>query len=256
MRQKVQKLTDAIHDLIAGWDGVTAVTLGDTLEKDLYDPYFFIRYDVYFTDTLPSFAERQETLSFVQAYETSSCGMKDRFLADGLPVRIEYRNTAKVEKLLDAAVAGGEAFCDSSTYGLFRLKDFNILTDSTNWLKTCREKMEKLPDSFYSVIARRQVASLEHVVSDMGAAIVKEDELFFHISMGRFLEYTLETLYSLNKKLDPGPRARAVDHLTSLPESFRTRLEILIQDQSSFSPRQKFEIAELVATSLYNMASF
>jgi hypothetical protein len=104
MKHKTKMLVDRFAGIFSQWPGVVCVALNEAALPDTLDPYFALILDVYYTGSIPESGER-----FAQfgkdavVFETSSTGIKDRFLIGDLPVRVEYKFTSQVDERVSIA---------------------------------------------------------------------------------------------------------------------------------------------------------
>lgn len=256
MRQKVERVAASLAEKIAGWPCVEAITLADSAEFDPYDPYFFLSLDVYCRGTVPSPDERLRSYSGAGAFETSNVSSKDRFLLDGLPVRVEIKDVERIEKVLDFSEDNSFVFHQNGTYLFYRLKSGKVFIDRSGWLKKSKEKLESIPDSFWKKLYESTYPTMDHYLSDIGAAVMKEDSFFYLISLAGFLKTFSSILFILNKCFEPSGRKvqEIIWDLPLLPENFKGRYESLLMEDPEFIPSRKREIAELLAKSIINLA--
>jgi hypothetical protein len=96
---------------------------------------------------------------------------------------------------------------------------------------------------------------MEHCLSDLGAASMRNDELFFHMSTANFLQSVCSVLFAVNKRFEPSFRffSTQVKSLPVVPESFAVWFDSLLRNNSNFSYSQKYKIAELLTKSILNL---
>ncbi len=143
-----------------------------------------------------------------------------------------------------------------TTYGFFRLVNSQIVMNRSNWLPVVRRLLDDLPEEFWVRRIQTLRAHMEHALSDLTSAVYAEESVFYHLSLGRFLETTCALLFALNRAFDPPGRIlrSKVDELPRLPEEFATRFEHLLRHEGEVSESRKRQIAELIAKSLLRLS--
>ncbi len=252
MIKTVEGVANALTDQLQVISGIEAITLQKGAEISPDDPYFYLSLDVYYRGALPEPAIRKEIFSDTGAFESSAHGMKDRFFIDALPVRIEYKNIDRVNHLLDRPVENLAAFRDSGTYMFYRLKYGNIIFQEGGWLELIREKIEKLPDQFWSQLIESYRARAEHSLADLGSAVIAGDSLFYMVSLTGFMKSICSFLLAVNRRFEPSGRQlkELLLSLPVLPENFRGRFDSLLREDPEFGPLRKREVAELLTRSI------
>jgi hypothetical protein len=252
MNRKVEAVARRVTDTVKNWAAVDTIALGDTIGDDPYDPYFFLSLDVYHLDHLPTVEQRIADLSYGGAFESSTANKKDRFFVDDVPVRLEYHNMARFEQLISGKEGLPALLRESGTYGFFRVMNAEILVKKTEWIYGIRKTLENLSPSFWNLARMSFQARMEHYLSDMGAAEMREDALFFLISSSGFVRSLCSVLFAINRQFEPSARllGSRVPSLAVLPESFGARLETLLRTDADQTPARKRGVAELLAKSV------
>ncbi|AEJ60500.1 hypothetical protein Spith_0213 [Spirochaeta thermophila DSM 6578] len=255
MRMKVEAVLERLVEVLSRWDAVDTVCFLDRDREDIYDPYFFISLDVYFSGELPSYKERMEELSFTGAFESAPGNRKDRFLVGDLPVRLEYKSIPDVEAVLGAEPGAFELVEDRVSYMFYRLVNGTILFSRSDWLASVRERLEDLPSSFWRVLRDEARAKMEHFLSDLCAAAALEDEYFFLVSASGFIQSVCAVLFAVNRRFEPGGREmeRHVFSLPQLPYSFKGYFQQFVRYSHDFPMEKKREIAENLARHVVKM---
>jgi hypothetical protein len=225
--KKIDRVIEELSGKLSGWQGIEAIMVMEN-ENDVHDPYFFLSFDVYHSGELPKAADRQETLGGILAFETNGQESKDRFLVDDVAVRLEYKPCRNYEQLLARPEAGN---AESGTFSLHRLKSGRVLFRRSDWIDRLRAAIENLPEGFW--VHRREACQLqmEHFLADMEAARIRQDRLFYTLSMAGFINRLCGTLFALNRRFEPNHRLinRELLGLPILPESFNGSLDILLR---------------------------
>jgi hypothetical protein len=254
MASRGSTLVEPILEVLSAWPEVdsTAVIRSGS---DHYDPYYFLSLDVYCTGDVPEPALRGEAFSGHTMFESSKVTRKDRFFVGDTPVRIEYKDTRRFDELVRAAKAGEPRFRDAGTYPFYRLATAEVLYTRSDWLPGIREELGDLPEEFWERLRETQAARAEHTYADLSAAAVRNDELFFTVSAGRFLRSVAGLLFTVNRRFQPSYRLLADElaALTTLPDSFAARLESFVRQDGTWSMEQRREIAELLITSVLSL---
>lgn len=253
MELRIQNLVDNIVDIVKGWDAVEAITLVDH-EKDPYDPYFFLSIDVYLSNPsiLPPRDERERAFHFAGAFETSPNNKKDRFISHELPVRLEYKSCQRIDQL--TAHASPQELRDNSTYVYYRLTHAQLLHSRGHWIDRIRQAITQFPDRFWELLREETQTRMEHHLSDLGAAVAREDEFFFIASLAGFASAVVSCLFAINKQFHPSDRkiSDALVHMDFLPDGFAGLFASLIR-QSDGHMHRKWELAGLLAKKVINL---
>jgi len=246
-----ERITEVLH----GWDTVDTVTVLK-FGADRYDPSFFVSFDVYYHGTVPEPDQREADFAFAAGYEATVDGRKDRFLMDDIPVRIEYKAIREVDAQVAAAGNAEDGDFSGTTYGFFRLIHAEIIMNRSNWLPVVRRILNQLPEAFWIRRIEMLQAHMEHALSDLTSAVYAEENLFYELSLGRFLETSCGLMFALNRRFDPPGRIlRAqINELPRLPEEFDSRFEHLLRHDSAVPGSRKRQIAELLARSLLRLS--
>ena len=253
MRRKVERVTNLLINAINKWEGVETVVLGEASEQEILDPYFALVVDVYYKGDIPEAAERRAAYGDPGAFETSEVQKKDRFFLEELPIRIEYKILDSVEEILQRKYDLLWVFKGSGTYMFYRMEHGTILLDRSGWIGSVRKRIQEFPDSFWKGLRATFQSKMEHYLSDLGAAALREDGFFCLISLGGFMKYAAAALFMANHRFEPSHRSIAgqLGELELLPEDFWGRWETLLRSDGEFSPSQKFQIAQYLALSIF-----
>ena len=255
MKYKVERITSDLATKIAQWSEVDTVTLAETVEEDLQDPYFFISLDVYYRGGIPDVDSRMRVFSDAGAFESSSVTSKDRFLIESVPIRIEYKDIARIDEILRKTNENMWVFRQTGTYMFYRLASAKELGAKSEWLESVRGTLDELPEEFWDRLANSSRATMEHYLSDLIAAVMRDDKLFYLISAAGFIKSFLSLLFVLNREFEPSGRMlyEKAWNLPVLPENFKGRFHSFLREDPEFPPSRKREIAELMAKSVIFM---
>jgi hypothetical protein len=93
---------------------------------------------------------------------------------------------------------------------------------------------------------------MEHFLSDLGAAAMRDDDFFFAQSASGFARSAASALFMSNRRFEPSPRAVGgqIGSLASLPGDFAGRWETFLRTDVGLSKAQKYELAQLIAKSV------
>lgn len=256
MKRKIQETADRVTAVLETWDEVVAVGLTTTGE-DLYDPYFTMSFDVYVRGEARRVSEREGAFGDIGAFESSLLTGKDRFLMDGLPVRLEYKRVSRLDELVSSAARGECTLRDGGTYAFRRVVDADILLARNRWLESTRDALKDLPDRFWVRLHATQQATVEHLYADLSAAAMRDDDFYFVASAGAFLTQLCSLLFTVNRTFEPSPRTLhgAVLKLDTIPDSFPANLESFVRQNAGLSISQRQELAELMVTSVLSLQS-
>ncbi len=257
MQRKVEKLSEQLAQAVHGWDAATAVSLADTADVDVYDPYFSLALDVYCRGEIPPQEERGAAFRELGAvaFESSRTNRKDRFLLEELPVRVEYKQTAHIDAVITDACTPEWLFKEKGTYMFYRLQKGHILRDEEGWLAGRSEQVQGLPDSFWRILRQTSQTRMEHYLSDLGAAVFRQDQLYFLVSLSGFMRGVCKTLFALNRAFEPSPRmfTAQVSRLDLLPPGFQANYNSLLRSDTELDNDRKWELANLLAKSIVDM---
>lgn len=256
MKLKTKLLAERLVGVVSAWPAVTCVALNEAALPDTLDPYFALILDVYHRGDIPTSEERRGLYGDgVAAYESSALQNKDRFLVDGLPVRIEYKDIAKVEEIVDIASRRTDELWrikDSGTYIFYRLSRGEPLFQRDSWLEDIRLRLDTLPDIFWVAMRGAHQSKMEHFLSDLGAAVMQGDDFHYLISSAGFIKNACVVLFCLNRQFEPSHRAyyQRVRELPELPDDFIGRFESFLSSDPEMTVERKYSLAQLIAKSV------
>jgi len=253
MKYKTKVLVDRFASILSQWPGVECVSLNEAALPDILDPYFALILDVYYRDSIPGPDERQRLFGEdLEAFETSGKGYKDRFLIGDIPIRIEYKLIRRIEEVISITDTRLESLWlirDKGTYGFYRLSEGEIVFSRTDWIKDIRRRLAALGDEFWQSMRNSYESKMEHYLSDLGAALIQEDNFFYLISSVGFIKHACLTLFCVNRCFEPSHRAynKKVLELKELPESFRAYFESFLRSDPEITRERNFSLAQLMA---------
>ena len=255
MRGKPQLIAEKITGIVKDWPCVDSVLAGPLISGDFFDAYYFLSLDVYISGELPDVGERKKCFGFGMAFESSQTKGKDRLFVDEIPVRIEYKTVSRISDLVDGKEGFLATMRDSGTFVFYRITASDILYTRSGWIEKMRGKLGSMPQSFWDILRSSFQSRMEHFLSDLGAAAMRSDELFFHISAANFLQSVCSVLFAINRRYEPSFRllSEQVNALPVLPEAFAARFESFVRSGSEFPPARKYEIAQLLARSIIGL---
>jgi hypothetical protein len=259
MKYKTKVLADRFAQTLSLWPGIECVTVNEAALPDTLDPYFALILDVFYSAPVPDAQERCRLYGpDVLVFETSSQAIKDRFLIGDIPVRLEYKSTAKVEELVDIADTRLDSLWlikDSGTYGMYRLATGEILFSRGDWLNRIRGRLEHLGDSFWEGMRYANQSKMEHFLSDLGAAYFQNDDFHYLLASAGFIKNACLTLFCFNHRFEPSHRAyyRQVLELPFLPESFSAQLEIFLSQGPDSTMERRYSLAQVIARGVVGM---
>jgi hypothetical protein len=256
MKYKTKVLVDRFVEVLSGWPGVECVSLNEAALPDTLDAYFALILDVFCSGEIPGPEERCGLYGDdAVVFETANQGAKDRFLIGDMPVRIEYKSTAKIDELVDIADSKQDQLWltkDSGTYGYYRLNHGEILFARTDWIKAIRERLLNLDMAFWQAMRDANQSKMEHYLSDLGAALIQGDNFHYLISSSGFIKSACLTLFCINRRFEPSHRAydKQVHSLGILPESFLTKFEAFLGSDRDLTMERKYSLAQLMARAI------
>lgn len=253
MMHRVERLASKLTAIISSWPGIECVVSCEASETDVLDPYFALVLDVYCYGAIPAADERQALFDNPGAFEVSRSGEKDRFFLDSLPIRIEYKRTRNIESLVSGGFDTMYVFGASGTYMLYRLVNGTVLYSKSDWLQRQRTALAESPKEFWERLRETYQQKMEHCLSDLGGAALKDDRFFYFISLSGFLRACASALFALNRQWEPSERymTDALVTLPSLPEDFEGRWALLMRTDGSMEPTKRYQIAQLIARSIF-----
>jgi len=257
MKYKTKVLVERFAGILSAWPGVECVALNEAALPDILDPYFALILDVFFSSPIPGAGQRCEMFgSDVAAFESS--GEKDRFLLGDVPVRLEYKSTAKVEELVSIAdEQPGSLWLikHSGTYGFYRLASGDTVLSRSGWIDGIRKRLERLPDAFWDEMRSSAQSKMEHFLSDLGAASFQGDEFHYLVASAGFIKTACLALFCANRRFEPSHRAyyRQALELPILPERFPAQLENFFSAGPGSSMDRRFSLAKLMARGIVGL---
>ncbi|MCL2276952.1 MAG: DUF4037 domain-containing protein [Treponema sp.] len=255
MKYKTKLLVDRFTGILSSWDGVECITLNEAALPDTLDPYFALILDVFCSAQIPGEDERCRLYGDdVAAFECSSNSDKDRFLIGDIPVRIEFKKTAKINELVNIANSNHESLWlikDSGTYGFYRLANCEIIFSRSDWIHDIRKRLEHLGDKFWKETRGAVQSKMEHFLSDLGAACYQNDNFHYLIASAGFIKHACMTLFCVNKRFEPSHRAynKQVSELPILPESFTAEFRTFLNN-NTVDMESRFHIAKLIGSKI------
>jgi len=253
MKYKTKLLVDRFTELLSSWAGVECVTLNEAALPDTLDPYFALILDVFCSGKIADSEERCRLYGDdVAAFESSGQIGKDRFLIGEIPVRLEYKKTAKIDELVEIACKNHESLWfikDSGTYGFYRLANCEIVFSRSNWIYDVRKRLENIGENFWVQMRGAVQSKMEHFLSDLGAACFQGDKFHYLIASAGFIKTACLTLFCINRRFEPSHRAyfKQVCELPVLPESFSAEFQTFLDNTTSDELDSRFYLAKLIA---------
>jgi hypothetical protein len=259
MKYKTKLLVDRFAAIVSQWPGVECISLNEAALTDTLDPYFALILDIYYRDSIPGPDERQRLFGEdLEVFETSGKGNKDRFLIGDIPIRLEYKLIRRMEELTNIADTRLESLWlieDKGTYGFYRLTQGEVIFSRNGWIKEIRRRLSALSDEFWQTIRNAYKSKMEHYLSDLGAALMQEDDFFYLISSVGFIKYSCLALFCINRQFEPSHRAyyKKVLELKELPDYFRACFESFLRTDPEITRERKFSMAQLMAKGIIGL---
>ncbi|MDR1410579.1 MAG: DUF4037 domain-containing protein [Spirochaetaceae bacterium] len=266
MKQKTKLLADRLVDVISQWPGVECISLNEASLGDTLDPYFALILDVFHAGPIPAPEDRENAFARsgspdsgnISAFESSNQGKKDRFLAEDLPVRIEFKSTARIEELVSFADTKQDSLWfikDSGTYGFYRLAQGKVIFSRSGWIDRIRERLSCADGKFWNQIREMNQSRMEHFLNDLGAALYQSDNFFYLMSSSGFVKYACLTLFCINRRFEPSHRAyyNQVIALPVLPEGFAAQFESFLNGGADFPADRRYSLAQLIARGIVSL---
>ncbi len=252
MTREVESAVTTVTEIVRTWPNVEAVTLVQG-EEDVYDPYFFLSFDVFLEGGPPELDERVKAFENVGAFEAAPVSRKDRFLVEWIPIRIEYHDVSDTGGVVHGLMNGQASPLESGTYPLFRIVNSRIVIRNSDWIEQIRNALAEPAEEFWNAIVRAEMAKMEHAMSDLGAAAFREDDLFFLASQAKFVRALCSTLFAANRRLEPSERflGEETPALPFVPEGFPGRFDFLLRRDGDIRMGQIFEVAEILTKGVF-----
>lgn len=250
---KVARLANKLTQVVSSWPGVECIVSGEASNTEVYDPYFALVLDVYCNGAIPESSKRQTIFDNPGAFETSRGGEKDRFFLDGLPIRLEYKRTRTIEDLISSSFETMRLFGETGTYVIYRFVNGKTLYSRSNWLESRRIAIAESPADFWESLLESYQQKMEHSLSDLGGAALKEDRFFYIVSLAGFMRSCVSAIFAINRQWEPSERQMtdAVLSLPILPDDFKGRWSTLLRGDGYTDPAKCFQIAQLILKSVY-----
>ena len=257
MKYKTKLLVDRFVSIVSQWPGVECISLNEAALPDTLDPYFALVMDIYYQDSLPDAipgAEERHRLygGNLEAFETSGSGNKDRFFMEDIPIHLEYKSVGMIEELVTIADTKIESLWfikDSGTYSFYRLAHGEVVFSRHDWILAIRRRLGTLGNEFWQIMRNAHESKMEHFLSDLGAALIQEDDFFYLTSAAGFIKNACLTLFCVNRRFEPSHRAyyKQVLELKELPDSFKVYFESFLSSDPEITMKRKFSLAQLIA---------
>ena len=259
MKRKTKILVERLVSTISAWPTIECISLNEAATSDTLDPYFALILDVYFDGSIPAAEDRARLYGDdIAAFETSAQNNKDRFLVGELPVRIEYKAISKVEELVSIADSKMDQLWlikDSGTYGFYRLAHGEIFFRRSQWIDGIKDRLLRLSDDFWYQMRDVHQSKMEHFLSDLGAALIQDDDFHYMISAAGFIKNACVVLFCVNKRFEPSHRGfyEQVKKLAVLPGDFVGRFESFLRNDPEMTAERKYGLAQLIARSVLSI---
>lgn len=256
MNYRVDSLVAFLQKTISGWPSVECIAVDPRAEINDLDPYFALVIDVYHRGAIPSASIRRSAFGDPGAFETAASGTKDRFFLDELPIRIEYKEIEALERLLERPTQNLKILKNSGTYTFYRLETNRILFDATGWGQRTRAKLGDFPEEAWLALGDSFRSKMEHYLADMGAASLSGDKYFLLLSEAGFLRYAAAAVFMANRKFEPSHREieSLLKTLPLVPEGFWAAWDVILQKERQMPAPKRFEVARLLASSVYSLS--
>lgn len=256
MKHRAETLATRLTGVLASWPAVECVMYYGASADDTIDPYFALVLDVYVDGDIPPDEARQAAFGDPGAFESSRNRGKDRFFLDGLPIRLEYKQRSRVDRVVDSGLNVDELLKSGGPYLMHRVVEGTVLYSRGQWIHGVRSAMATVPDGLWQALRETYQFRMEHTLSDLGGAALKNDHFFFHIALAGFLRATASALFALNRRWEPSERnlSEALLALPKLPEDFPGRWGMLTRVDASLNPERVYQLAQLVVRSMFALA--
>ena len=118
-----------------------------------------------------------------------------------------------------------------------------------------RNRLKNIPEGFWESIKTAARFSLDNNLNRLGAAVYRNDNLFYQTSASDFCSALCSCIFAINRAFEPSGRLLhdQIKKLKKLPDEFLGRFESFIRPDSKMPPNRKYEIAQLLAKSIASM---
>lgn len=257
MKVRVIQNVNKIVSTISTWSGVRAIVLQHFAERDIYDPNFSVTLDVYQDGDIPDKDERPGLFPEAQFFESSRLTPKDRFILQDMPIRISYKSCRQIDEIIQALDSEKWLSMESGTYLFYRMATGVITWARDDWMEKVVHKLDQLPDSFWKFMIDSCQRRIDHYLGDLGASSMKDDILYFNLSLSGYLQSVVKLLFAVNHTFESGPRdyTAALSLLEIMPDGFEANWLCLLREDDYLPQERKREIAELLTKSIYSLIS-
>jgi hypothetical protein len=255
VEQKVQRICRSLSENIGKWPGIVAIVLGEAAGIETIDPYFRVDLDVYYRDELPSRADRAARLGDPAAFEGAPGHNVDRFLIEDFPVVIFYKQTERIDRILDRVIEGHWAFRNETTNLLYRIQKGTVLHNEGSWFESAAARLEEIPEVFWERLKQASRFALDRYVNEIGAAVYRNDFVYYQVAAVHFMQSLCSFLFACNQRFEPSSQL-LLDHMGDLkivPQEFAGRFDSLIRPDIEITPERRHEIAQLISKSIRYM---
>ncbi|AFG37420.1 hypothetical protein [Spirochaeta africana] len=252
MQKQVKTTLEMVTAAVRSWDGIEAITYIPS-EDDIFDPYFFIRFDVYTRNGIPPEETRLQAFHFAGGFESSPFHQKDRFLVNDLPVRVDYKTVGEIPASDNTDAVTRFLSREEGTYPMFRIAESHILYSNGDWFSRLQHSLSHINESVWNVLQDFFLLRMEHHLSDFGAAVYRNDPIFQKTALAGFIRGMASTLFAINRRFEPSSRGlhRQLYQLADLPEGFEGRFQVLLEND--LSPEQQLEIADMITKGILHL---
>ncbi|MFW5801569.1 MAG: hypothetical protein ACOCVC_06025 [Spirochaeta sp.] len=254
MQNKQVKTTlELVTNAVKTWQGVEAITYIPS-EDDIFDPYFFIRFDVYTRNGIPNEEERLQAYHFAGGFEGSPFHRKDRFLVHDVPVRVDYKAVTEIPNPGDPDDIVGFLSREEGTYPMFRISESQTLYSISDWFAQLHRSIMSIDEMVWNTLQNYFLLRMEHHLSDFAAAVYRNDPVFQTTALSGFIRGMASTLFAVNRRFEPSSRGiqRYLFQLSELPEGFEGRFQVLLEQD--LSPERQLEIADILTKGILHLA--
>jgi len=255
LKRKVNTIITKYAQLLESMENVDTVALGEAIETIAYDPYIIIEFEVFYKGDILSTTERKILFNHPDAFETSPVYPIDRFLSDGLPVLINYRNIKNINAIFDRISEDKWVFRREATSALYKIKNGQMLHNKSEWFASIRTRIEQIQDPFWRNILKASRFLLETAIMEMGVAVIMNNHILYQNALASFIQNICHFIFALNREFIPCSRILSdeVKKLRALPDEFISRFDGICRLDNEYTPERKVEIAKLIVKSLLSL---
>jgi hypothetical protein len=118
-----------------------------------------------------------------------------------------------------------------------------------------RKRLASLDGNFWNQMRELSQSKMEHLLSDLGAALINNDDFHYLVSSALFIKTACLALFCINRCFEPSHRgySEKVLGLPILPESYKAQFETFISGGADLTMERKYSLAQLIAKGIISL---